>query len=70
MASKRHQRRKVCGNKVQHKTRDEAWFHMKRLQVNKGCKNLGIYKCKFCKQWHVGHVPSGVVYQIKEAGRG
>ena len=51
MASKRRIRRKQCGKKRRHATRDNAVIEMVRSRVSSG---LHPYRCEFCGMWHVG----------------
>ncbi len=56
MASKRKQRRKVCGTKVKYPTVESAkrvvFFLAKKDSSN---NYLNVYKCPFCKAYHIGH---------------
>jgi hypothetical protein len=55
MASKRHARRKQCTGKKRHDTSDAAYAHRRwiaRTQETYG--RLVVYKCSFCKKYHVG----------------
>lgn len=60
MSSKRHLRRKGCGDKVRHATREAARAHLFGL-VRKfdkpSSERLETYQCRFCRGWHVGHPP-------------
>jgi hypothetical protein len=53
MASKRHQRRRQCGNKRKYDTPDQAFYMMNHIFGG----NSGIYKCPFCNKWHIGRTP-------------
>lgn len=56
MASKRHQRRKMCDGKKKHNTKKEASVEKMRLYKNAGSSaRLSAYKCPFCRKYHVGH---------------
>jgi hypothetical protein len=49
-----------CARKYIHKTKKEAKSEAKRLKISQEYKNksgapLTIYKCRFCKNWHLGH---------------
>lgn len=57
MASKRHIRRKQCGTKIRHKTRENADYHAYLLR-RKGERIIHCYHCNFCGGWHVGHKPA------------
>ena len=44
-----------CRNKVRHHDRDAALGHIASLKRQFGnVKGLGVYRCQFCKKWHVG----------------
>jgi hypothetical protein len=59
MASKRHRRAVACGDKIRHATQAQArytcYLEKKRLD-----EWLIVYRCKFCRQWHIGHPPKNV----------
>lgn len=58
MASKRHQRRKQCGDKKRHATAAEALDHIQYLRRNHKARGaLNAYRCQWCGGFHVGHVP-------------
>ena len=57
MASKRRLRRKACEGKQKHATRERAVAHLISLEKSKDATGLGIYLCKHCHHWHVGHTP-------------
>jgi hypothetical protein len=54
MASKRRLRRKRCEKKKRYDTQEHANNDAVALmrRVN---HRLSVYKCQFCKGWHVGH---------------
>ena len=56
MSSKRHLRRKMCGDKVRHDTKElaeEAFqYHLRRRHYG-----MHVYHCAACSFWHVGHFP-------------
>lgn len=54
MSSKRRQRRKACDGKVRHACREHACAAL-RKSVKLGYKGVEIYRCKFCRGWHLGH---------------
>ena len=54
MASKRHIRDKQCTGKIRH-TLEGAYQSRRELMSRGNNANLNIYKCKFCKSYHVGH---------------
>lgn len=51
MASKRRLRRKSCLGKAAHSTRDGSLIQLWRSRA----RGLLVYRCNFCKQFHVGH---------------
>lgn len=56
MSSKRHVR-KQCESKLRHLTAaaaSAALIKLKRRPDFRGGR-LGVYHCRFCKGWHVGH---------------
>ena len=57
MSSKRAIRRKACEGKIKHNSRNDAWAARRKLPFDESPMN--IYKCKFCKKWHIGHRPEG-----------
>ena len=59
MSSKRHQRRKACGDKEHHADQAGAVRHLIPLK-HKGDFGLITYKCPFGNHWHVGHPPRRV----------
>lgn len=64
MASKRAQRRKQCESKRRHDTEDSAWAAVRgtiRLAAfRENGKGLGVYHCRRCGGWHVGHRPGSL----------
>lgn len=57
MSSKRRLRRKSCEGKQQHDDKTKAIAHKMRL-IEDGLAvrgELWVYRCEFCKKWHVGH---------------
>ena len=55
MSTKRLKRKKACEGKQRHATREEALGHSSRLKHLAEEKNIRVYRCPFCKGWHVGH---------------
>jgi hypothetical protein len=56
MASKRGKRRKSCGQKKRYETREEAlavWRSLQRRETHP----MRVYPCRFCRGYHVGHMP-------------
>lgn len=54
--SRRH-KRKSCRGKIRYKTKDGAHIAMHVQRRRKdifGFRELEVYKCPFCKGWHVG----------------
>jgi hypothetical protein len=58
MASKRHIRRKSCGDKVRHRSEAAAMAESRRLYKKHG-GFIQAYKCKHCGSWHCGHWRTG-----------
>jgi cytochrome c5 len=58
MASKRHIRRKACGNKVRYdkKSAKQAAYFAKRRTGD----FIVAYHCQYCGGYHIGHVPQVV----------
>lgn len=60
----RNRRRKLCGEKLSHLTREEACRYMGMLQESKiptpGETIISVYFHKDCGGWHVGHTPRAV----------
>lgn len=54
MSSKRKWRRRQCGHKVRHQDIGAALGHMREL-VRKDGAAMGVYKCRWCGCYHVGH---------------
>lgn len=46
----------ACFKKIKHRTIADAKKHLNGLSV-KGERWLNIYKCRFCKHYHIGHMP-------------
>jgi len=45
-----------CAGKIAHATLSSAEYIMGRMKVGVG-EFLEIYKCKYCKKFHIGHTP-------------
>lgn len=59
-ASKRHARRKDCGNKVKYATIKEAQDALYHIRSSGGDHNMHTYKCPYCHYYHIGHhAPEG-----------
>lgn len=54
MSSKRRLRRKACEGKNKHATREAASVELK-LRPRDVRTSLGIYRCRHCSHWHIGH---------------
>ncbi len=50
-ARKKADRDNSCAGKIRHADRYGAIFHLKKL----GNGQMGLYQCRFCKGWHIGH---------------
>ncbi|EAP0942965.1 hypothetical protein B7802_07380 [Salmonella enterica] len=58
MASKRRLRRKQCGRKRCHKTAADACIELRLIKLKYGHQGqIGVYRCPFCNNYHVGHTP-------------
>ncbi len=55
---KKPSRRGSCEGKAEHATKALATDHQMSL-IRSGARNLRVYKCRFCKKFHVGHPPKG-----------
>jgi len=61
MVSKRRVRWNACGRKVAYATHEDAnraLFAMRRKYP--GNEWLSVYRCKWCHQFHLGHLPAFV----------
>lgn len=58
MASKRHVRQSVCGDKRQHLTEQDADRHAARLHVLRALQGVKYrsYRCCWCGYFHCGRV--------------
>lgn len=54
MSSKRHLKRKMCGDKIRHSTLDQAQRVIKAMRA-RGAAYLEPYKCRWCGSFHIGH---------------
>jgi len=65
VSSKRRVRRAACSGKVKHKTEQEARRALSYLMrgPNYDGQQLVAYRCQFCRQFHLGHVP----YAVRQA---
>lgn len=55
MSSKRQIRRKQCEGKIRHTTQVGAYIALKNTP--RDGKRMNVYRCKFCRGWHIGHAP-------------
>lgn len=57
MSSKRHLRRNSCTGKQQHRTAEEGLRHIGQLRRSGQIAGfrMNVYRCQFCKQYHIGH---------------
>jgi hypothetical protein len=46
-----------CAGKHRHESRGKAEAHLRGLVKRYGSHRLGVYWCKFCRGYHVGHTP-------------
>lgn len=52
----RPKRAQACDGKQAHNTQAQALDHMHSL-IRNGAAHLRVYRCRFCRKWHVGHPP-------------
>lgn len=64
MASKRRIRRKMCDGKKQ--LSKLAAIIVRKKLIKKGSINLSYYKCRFCKQYHIGHNTKKMKQEMKK----
>ncbi len=55
MASKRRLRRKSCDGKVRHADAAGGLAHIGRLARSGSGGSMNVYRCQFCKGYHIGH---------------
>lgn len=49
-------RKSMCGEKVRHTSKRKANEHIEEMKARGiNVANLNVYKCPFCRKWHVGH---------------
>jgi len=60
MASKRARRRHACEGKRPYPSQAEAVRSAHSLR-SEGVEGIGTYRCPWCRQWHVGHMPRRVL---------
>jgi hypothetical protein len=63
MASKRQVRRRECGDKKRYASSADAVAAAGRIGRAKGEK-LVAYRCRFCRQYHIGHPPVAVQQKL------
>ncbi len=56
MASKRHVRRKSCGDKVGHLTVQAGFVAIAKLNRRGPQGLMAVYRCRYCGMYHIGHV--------------
>jgi len=67
MSSKRAIRRRMCGDKVRFASLQEALSARRDMAVNGvDVTHLNAYRCRHCRSFHLGHMPSGILYQIRQ----
>lgn len=56
MASKRRLRRNACQGKIRHASMNDAYAHRQSMSKSPNAtkEKINVYKCKFCKGWHIG----------------
>ena len=65
MSSKRRIRRKSCSGKFQYKSVADGQTAIGHLKKNTGdTSRFNVYKCQFCKQYHVGHAPGSLIRDL------
>ncbi|HEX8782633.1 MAG TPA: hypothetical protein VF764_04630 [Steroidobacteraceae bacterium] len=52
-----HQPRVRRCYKKQHVTREGAFDHLVRLEIERNEVGLKVYRCLWCRHFHVGHPP-------------
>lgn len=58
MSSKRRLRRKSCSGKRAYDSSAEGMTAMMNLKRNTGDTSwFNVYRCRFCKRYHIGHAP-------------
>lgn len=67
MASKRHQRFKACARKRRYLSRELAELALRQFIARGGDRGVALYRCKFCRGWHLGHSRSA---QLSAQGGG
>lgn len=60
MSSKRRIRKNSCDGKQRHDNSKSAYAHLSKLRVKDGAYGMNVYKCQFCKGYHVGHLPNKI----------
>lgn len=49
-------RKSMCGEKIRHTSKRKATDHIEEIKArDEDASNLNVYKCPFCRKWHVGH---------------
>lgn len=57
MSSKRAVRRRMCDGKVRHDDSQTAAVHRRVMQQKNYTGPMNVYRCQFCKGYHIGHRP-------------
>jgi hypothetical protein len=52
---------RACQGKARYSHRRRAKKSARRLKNLGVDGHLSVYRCPFCEQWHVGHIPKVVV---------
>lgn len=63
MASKRRLRRQSCDGKMKYESLERA---TKAIRKQKTHSTLRAYKCHWCNQYHIGHLPGYVIKEMIE----
>ena len=70
MASKRRLRRNACDGKRQYPDYHQAFDSLQALRrLGKVSGRITVYKCKYCRSFHVGHTPADVIAYVKRRHR-
>jgi hypothetical protein len=56
MSAKNARQKRKCRNKISFNNRNDANHH-RNLHIRKyqPRRRVNVYKCTFCKKWHIGH---------------
>jgi hypothetical protein len=52
-------KRRECGTKIRHETKESALGQAGQLRRRFAAtrSTANVYRCRWCKYWHVGHQP-------------